>query len=203
MLKRLFDIIISVSVLIIGLPIICVIIISILIFDGMPIFFIHTRSGKNKIPFNFIKFRTMKNDSNKAELDRVTWLGNILRQSSLDELPSFFNVLKGDMSVVGPRPLLQRYLSRYNDQQVRRLEVKPGITGLAQIKGRNLLSWEERFSYDVHYVDHQNIFLDLKIIILTINSVITRKGIMPEKKEIMPEFLGSDSNKFINKATKR
>ena len=124
------------------------------------------------------------------EEDRITMIGKFLRKTSLDELPTFWNTFIGDMSIVGPRPLLERYIERYNDFQIRRLEVKPGITGLAQINGRNLLSWEKKFEYDVFYVDNNNFYLDLKIIILTIVHLFFRKGINTMDEKIMPEFLG-------------
>ena len=131
------------------------------------------------------------NDTIKDE-DRITKLGRFLRRTSLDELPSLFNLLKGDISLVGPRPLLEKYLTRYNSFQARRHEVKPGITGLAQVNGRNLISWEEKFEYDVYYVDNYSFLLDLKILLLTVTKVFKRSGISPEGSEIMPEFLGDN-----------
>ena len=199
MIKRLFDIIFSMTILIICSPLLLLISLLILIFDGKPILFKQIRSGFNRNPFKFYKFRTMKNDSqlNRIKLNdskKITPLGRILRKTSLDELPTFINVLKGDMSLVGPRPLLMEYLDRYSSDQAHRHDVKPGITGLAQIKGRNTLSWEEKFKYDIHYVDNHNIFLDLKILFLTVLFVLRFKGITPEKQEIMPEFMGSEKN---------
>ena len=204
MIKRLFDIIFSMTILIICSPLLLLISLLILIFDGKPILFKQIRSGFNRNPFKFYKFRTMKNDSqlNRIKLNdskKITPLGRILRKTSLDELPTFINVLKGEMSVVGPRPLLERYLTRYDDFQIRRLKVKPGITGLAQIRGRNNLSWDKKFSYDIYYVDNRNVFLDIKIILITIFSVLIRKGISPNNQEIMPEFTGSDINEPFNK----
>ena len=203
-MKRLFDIIFSMIMLIILSPLLFFVAFFILMIDGKPILFKQSRSGLNQHPFKFFKFRTMKNKESKydsilQESDRITHLGRLLRKTSLDELPSFINVLKGEMSVVGPRPLLTRYTPRYDDSQIRRLEVKPGITGLAQTKGRNSLSWEEKFSYDIYYVDNQNVFLDIKIILITFFSVLTRKGIAPNNQEIMPEFTGSDVNESVNK----
>lgn len=167
--------------------------------DGKPVFFTQKRSGLDAIPFNFTKFRTMKIETSITDSERITNLGGFLRKTSLDEFPSLWNVLKGDMSLVGPRPLLMEYLDRYSHEQAYRHNVKPGITGLAQIKGRNSLSWDEKFSYDVYYVDNQNVFLDIKIILITIYLVFTMKGISPNNQEIMPEFTGSDINESFNK----
>ena len=191
MIKRLFDIIISISILLGISPILLIIALIIILNDGRPILFQQIRSGKDKKPFKFYKFRTMNNNLKMQDVHRITSLGRFLRKTSLDELPSFFNVLKGDMSVVGPRPLLERYLSRYDEYQIRRLEVKPGITGLAQINGRNNLSWNERFDFDIRYVDKHNIFLDIRIIFDTIFLVFSGKGITPNNQEIMPEFKGN------------
>jgi len=191
MIKRLFDIIISISILLAISPILLIIALIIILNDGRPILFQQIRSGKDKKPFKFYKFRTMNNNLKMQDVHRITSLGRFLRKTSLDELPSFFNVLKGDMSVVGPRPLLERYLSRYDEYQIRRLEVKPGITGLAQINGRNNLSWNERFDFDIRYVDKHNIFLDIRIIFDTIFLVFSGKGITPNNQEIMPEFKGN------------
>jgi len=129
-----------------------------------------------------------------SDEERITTLGRFMRRSSFDELPSIFNLLKGDVSLVGPRPLLEKYLTRYNTFQARRHEVKPGITGLAQVNGRNLISWEEKFEYDIYYVDNQTLWLDLKILLLTIVKVFKRSGISPEGSEIMPEFMGDKKN---------
>ena len=149
----------------------------------------------------------MTNDTDKNGIilqddNRLTKYGKFLRKTSLDELPSLWNVLQGDMSLVGPRPLLMQYLDRYSSDQAHRHDVKPGITGLAQIKGRNTLSWEEKFKYDIQYVNNHNIFLDLKILFLTVLFVLRFRGITPEKQEIMPEFLGSDLNESSDKTNK-
>ena len=191
MIKRLFDISFSITVLLILSPLFFIIILSILIIDGRPIFFLQKRSGKNKIPFKFIKFRTMNNNYEIKEMHRITPLGNFLRRTSLDELPSFFNVLIGDMSVVGPRPLLEIYLERFSEFQIRRLEIKPGITGLAQVNGRNNLSWDKKFNFDVKYVDNQSFILDIKIILKTVKQVLTAKGVTAGNQIIMPEFKGN------------
>ena len=192
MIKRLFDIVFSSIILIVSTPVLIIISLLILFVDGRPILFLQKRSGKNQIPFTFLKFRTMKNNQNMEELDRITPIGNFLRKTSLDEFPSFFNVLVGHMSVVGPRPLLERYLPRYNKYQIRRLEVKPGITGLAQINGRNNLLWNEKFTFDVEYVDDHSLILDLKIISSTIKQVLVARGVKTENQGIMPEFLSDD-----------
>ena len=194
MVKRLFDIFFAINVLIFLSPIILSIALIIYTFDGKPIIFKQLRVGKDKKIFKFYKFRTMSNEinPNHNELDKITKLGRFLRRSSLDELPTFYNVLKGDISIVGPRPLLEKYIDRYDSFQIRRLEVKPGVTGLAQIKGRNTLSWEKKFDYDIKYVDNNNIFIDIKIILLTILFVFLRRGISPLDNEIMSEFKGKN-----------
>ena len=196
-MKRSFDIIISLIGLIIFTPLLLLISIAILVFDGFPIIFVQPRLGKNKKEFNIIKFRTMKiGDSKSSEEDEIrqTSLGKLLRKTSLDELPVLINVLKGEMSLVGPRPLLIKYSERFNSFQNRRHEVLPGITGLAQIKGRNQISWEEKFNYDVQYIDEHNFLLDIKILFRTVGSVLFFKGTSPEGQDIMSEFMGSKEN---------
>jgi lipopolysaccharide/colanic/teichoic acid biosynthesis glycosyltransferase len=195
MIKRLFDIIFSITALLLLSPVFLVISILIFMTDGKPIYFTQKRSGINKQSFEFYKFRTMTNEKDKngdllPDEKRLSKYGRILRKTSIDEFPSFFNVLKGDMSVVGPRPLLERYLSRYDNNQIRRLEVKPGITGLAQIKGRNNLSWEEKFEFDVNYVDNYKLLIDIKIILLTFLQLFRPHGINTKNETIMPEFMG-------------
>ena len=187
-------------VLIIFSPILVIIGFCIFLIIGIPILFVQERPGyKNKV-FNFIKFRTMTNceDGNGNLLpdkDRLTSFGKLLRKTSLDELPSLWNVLKGDMSLVGPRPFLMEYLPLYSIEQMRRHEVKPGITGWAQINGRNSISWEEKFKLDVWYVENQSIWLDFKIILLTIWKVLKREGISHGSEATMPKFKGSKSIK--------
>jgi len=196
-MKFFFDLIISISGLLILSPILLIVSICILIFNGLPIFFIQQRLGKNKIPFNIVKFRTMKlgvSISSKDDENRQTGIGKFLRKTSLDELPVLINVIKGDMSLVGPRPLLIKYKDRFTDFQDRRHEVLPGITGLAQIKGRNKISWEKKFIYDIKYVDHRSFVLDVKILIKTFSSVLLFKGTSPNNQDIMPEFMGSKEN---------
>jgi len=195
--KRLFDLVLSISLIIILLPILFLISIIVLFIDGWPIIFRQKRLGKNCREFIMIKFRTMNNNlkgNNKLDQDRITKLGKIMRKTSMDELPTLFNVLMGSMSLVGPRPLLISYLKRFNNIQLKRLEVLPGITGLAQIKGRNSLSWEKKFKYDTYYVDSHNMCLDLKILIQTVSLVFRLKGITPDNQEIMPEFMGTEKN---------
>ena len=191
--KRAVDVLFSIIALVISLPIICLISILIYLTMGRPIFFKQVRPGLYGKPFVLYKFRTMldlRDQTGKMLPDerRLTSFGRWLRSTSLDELPVLFNVLKGDMSLVGPRPLLMEYLDRYTPEQARRHEVKPGITGWAQINGRNAISWEEKFDLDVWYVDNWSLFLDLKIVILTIIKVLKREGISPEFSEIMPKF---------------
>ncbi len=182
MLKNFFDILVSFFALIILLPVLLIISILIMKIMGMPVFFTQERPGKNGKIFKIIKFRTMLNDRDSngnmlPDEERLTKFGTWLRNSSLDELPELFNVLKGDMSIVGPRPLLIQYLPLYSDHQARRHEVLPGITGWAQINGRNSITWDEKFNLDVWYVDNHNVFMDIKIILKTILKVINKSGI--------------------------
>jgi lipopolysaccharide/colanic/teichoic acid biosynthesis glycosyltransferase len=196
-MKRPFDIIISLIALTIFTPLLFLISIAILVFDGFPVIFVQPRLGKDKEQFNIVKFRTMNvGESKSSENDerRQTLLGKFLRKSSLDELPVLINVLKGEMSLVGPRPLLIKYSKRFNSFQNRRHEVLPGITGLAQIKGRNQISWEEKFIYDVQYIDEHNFLLDIKILFKTMNPILFFKGTSPKGQDIMSEFMGSKEN---------
>jgi lipopolysaccharide/colanic/teichoic acid biosynthesis glycosyltransferase len=163
---------------------------------GKGVFFRQERPGINGKPFKIYKFRTMTNGCDASgrllpDSERLTRLGRFLRSTSLDELPELFNVLKGEMSIVGPRPLLMRYLDRYTPEQMRRHEVKPGITGWAQINGRNAITWEDKFRLDVWYVDHQSLWLDLRIIALTVLKVLKREGISQPGQATMEEFMGS------------
>ena len=194
-MKRFFDILISLFVLIVFLPVLLILSAMVLCKLGSPVFFSQTRPGLNGKPFEMIKFRTMLDavdkDGNPLPDDqRMTPFGTMLRSASLDELPELWNVLRGDMSLVGPRPLLMEYLPLYNDQQRRRHEVRPGITGWAQVNGRNSLSWDERFKLDVWYVDHQSFWLDLKILFLTVKKVLVRDGISAEGEVTMSKFTG-------------
>jgi len=163
---------------------------------GSPVIFCQERPGKDEKIFKMYKFRSMTDarDENGELLPddvRLTKFGGLLRATSLDELPELWNIFKGDMSIVGPRPLLARYLPRYNDTQRRRHEVRPGLTGMAQVNGRNAISWEEKFSYDVDYVDNITFAEDLKIIFLTVKKVFAREGISSESAATMEEFMGT------------
>jgi lipopolysaccharide/colanic/teichoic acid biosynthesis glycosyltransferase len=194
--KRLVDIVGSVFGLIILSPILIIVSIWIRQTMGTPVFFFQQRPGLHAQPFRMIKFRTMTNncDENSNLLHdekRITKFGNFLRRTSIDELPELINVLRGEMSLVGPRPLLMQYIPLYSPEQARRHNVKPGITGLAQIKGRNAISWEEKFEYDICYVDKQSIWLDIKIMFLTIFVVVCQNGINAKPDQTMPLFTGT------------
>lgn len=196
MIKRIFDIVASLLGLIILSPILLLIAVLVRIKLGSPVFFRQGRAGMNGKEFRMIKFRSMTDerdaDGNLLPDDqRLPRFGQLLRSSSADELPELINVLKGDMSLVGPRPLLTRYLDRYTPEQNRRHEVRPGITGWAQVNGRNSLPWSERFALDVWYVDHHNLLLDLKILGKTVGKVLRRSGISEEGHATTSEFTGS------------
>lgn len=193
--KRLVDIVGALSVLIMLCPLLLAIAASIRARLGQPILFRQQRPGLHGKPFMLLKFRTMTNTTDGEgnllpDDERLTPLGRSLRRSSLDELPTFINVLRGEMSLVGPRPLLMQYLDRYTPEQMRRHSVKPGITGWAQVNGRNAISWEEKFTLDVWYVDHQSLWLDLRILLLTVWKVMAREGISQADHATMPEFMG-------------
>jgi len=183
-LKRFFDIVFSFLGLLLLFPLLFLTGIWVWIQLGPPVLFTQVRPGKNGRPFRLCKFRSMKTGE-ESDLERMTPFGRWLRRSSLDELPELWNILKGDMSFVGPRPLLMAYLERYTPEQARRHEVRPGLSGLAQIQGRNLLSWEEKFARDVWYVDHGSFLLDLQILLLT----LFRAG--GEGSDPIEPFLGS------------
>ena len=198
-LKRVFDILIAFIALIILSPILLIISFFILIRMGTPIIFTQRRPGKDGKIFNIIKFRTMLNDKDAngnylPDEQRLTQLGIWLRNSSLDELPELINVLKGEMSIVGPRPLLIEYLPLYSDHQARRHDVLPGITGWAQINGRNALTWDEKFNFDVWYVDNHNILLDIKIILRTVSKVLDKSGIDDDIGVGQEKFKGNKSS---------
>lgn len=182
-IKRLLDIVLSIIAIILLSPIYIVVSILVLIFMGWPILFKQPRPGKNEKIFNMYKFRTMTNKKNKEGVllpdeERINKFGKFLRTTSLDELPELFCILTGKMSIVGPRPLVVSYLPYYNDREKHRHDVKPGLTGLAQINGRNTLQWEERFEYDIEYVNNISFKMDLKIIIYTIKKVFKREDIV-------------------------
>ena len=197
MIKRLLEVIIAATSLIILLPFMLLLAVLVLLSIGRPVLFRRERPGRHGAAFNMIKFRTMDNlrDANNSLLpdeQRLHRFGRFLRASSLDELPELWNVLKGDMSLVGPRPLLMEYLPLYSDIQTRRHEVRPGITGWAQVNGRNALSWEEKFTLDVWYVDNQSLWLDLKILCLTIMTLLRPRGINQPGHATMERFQGTD-----------
>jgi len=198
-MKRFSDVCFSFVLLLILSPLLILLSIITLILLGYPVLFRQLRPGLNGKPFHFYKFRTMTNDrdSNGRLLPdelRMTRFGKFLRKTSLDELPSFYNVLRGDMSLVGPRPLLMEYLPLYNEDQSRRHHVRPGITGLAQVSGRNAVEWEKRFELDVWYVDHRSFLLDIKILCKTFLIVFQRKGIQAEGYVTMPKFKGNQKS---------
>jgi len=197
-MKSFLDFILSLFGLLFLLPIIVLIILLVRLKIGSPIFFKQARPGLNRKIFNMYKFRTMTNECDKdgnllIDEVRLTKFGKFLRSTSLDELPGLWNVLKGDMSLVGPRPLLVEYLPLYSEKQSRRHEVRPGITGWAQVNGRNAISWDEKFDLDVWYVDNQSFWLDIKILWLTVQKVISRDGVSPEGVDIMPRFDKSEN----------
>ena len=196
-MKRLFDIAISAVALLLLSPILLVVATMVRAKLGTPVLFRQARPGLHGRPFTLAKFRTMRDalDHNGRALpdeQRLTSFGRTLRSTSLDELPELWNVLKGDMSLVGPRPLLMQYLERYSPDQARRHDVRPGLTGWAQVKGRNALSWPEKLALDVWYVDNRSFMLDLKIIAMTVKQLFVREGIAHEGSETMPEFMGND-----------
>jgi len=196
MIKRLFDVFCSLLGLVMLLPIVLVVTLLIIWKFGAPVFFRQTRPGLNGKPFEMVKFRTMLDESDSTgnplpDSERMTPFGQFLRSASLDELPGLWNVLKGDMSLVGPRPLLMEYLSLYSTEQYRRHQVRPGVTGWAQVNGRNAISWEEKFKLDVWYVDNRSFWLDLKILSLTVKKVLVRDGISGEGEATMSKFTGS------------
>lgn len=203
-LKRLLDFLVAALALVLLIPLIAFVAIAIQLTMHERAFFTQVRLGLHAKPFTLIKFRTMRNAVDERgqllpDAERITRLGNLLRALSVDELPQFWNVLCGKMSLVGPRPLLAQYLHRYSKEQARRHEVKPGITGWAQANGRNALTWEDKFALDVWYVDHRSFWVDLKILWLTAQKVICREGIQQYGHATMPEFLGSQSSELESK----
>lgn len=194
--KRMLDFTLSLGAIIVLSPLLLVLtIVGAVAMGGNP-FFTQDRPGKNEKIFKLVKFRTMNNKKDKhgnllPDVKRLTVYGNLLRNTSLDELPELFNIVKGDMSIIGPRPLLVKYLPRYNKEQHRRHEVRPGLTGLAQVNGRNALSWEEKFEFDVKYVDNITFSGDFSIIIETAKIVLHRSGISSGTSVTMEEFMGT------------
>lgn len=195
MIKRLIDIVAAMVLGLLALPLLAVIFLLVRIKLGPPAIFAQTRPGLGGQPFKMLKFRTMTNETNKlgellSDAERLTPFGKFLRSTSLDELPELWNVLKGDMSLVGPRPLLMEYLPLYSAEQARRHHVRPGITGWAQINGRNAISWNDKFRLDVWYVDHQSFWLDISILWKTVLKVIQRDGVSAQGEATMSKFTG-------------
>ena len=197
MLKRFVDIFVSITGMLIMCPVFLVLVILIRRRVGVPVLFRQIRPGKDANPFEMLKFRSMRDATDAtgqplSDSDRLTPFGKKLRATSLDELPGLWNVLKGEMSLVGPRPLLIEYVQLYSLEQARRMEVRPGITGWAQVNGRNAISWEEKFVLDVWYVDNRSFWLDLRIIWMTIRKVVVREGISANGEATMSKFTGSE-----------
>ena len=197
--KRIFDFLATTLSLILISPVLVLLALLVWLYHGRPIIFRQLRPGYRTKPFWLFKFRTMTNARDSQgnllpDKERLTRLGSSLRNFSLDELPELFNVLRGEMSWVGPRPLLMQYLERYTPEQARRHDVLPGITGWAQINGRNVITWEEKFNYDVWYVDHWSFWLDIKILLLTFWKVLKREGISQPGHATAEEFMGSQGN---------
>lgn len=197
LIKRMFDLVLSGLALLILSPVYLILAILVRAKLGSPVLFAQERPGKHGKVFRMYKFRSMtdardRNGELLPDEDRLTHFGALLRATSLDELPELWNIFKGDMSIVGPRPLLVRYLPRYNERQRRRHEVRPGLTGWAQVNGRNAISWEQKFEYDVEYVEKESLLLDLKIIFMTIGRVLHRSGINQDGSATMEEFMGNE-----------
>ncbi len=193
--KRLLDLVFALPALVLVSPLLALLTVSVWCTFGPPVLFRHRRAGLHGRPFTLLKFRTMTDARDPAgvllpDAERLTPFGRLLRSTSLDELPQLLNVLKGEMSLVGPRPLLVEYLDRYTPEQMRRHEVKPGITGWAQVNGRNALTWEEKFALDVWYTEHHSLWVDLKIALLTVWKILTREGINHPGQATMEEYRG-------------
>lgn len=196
MAKRLSDLVLVLGTAPLWIPLLAVVAVLVRWKLGSPVLFRQKRPGRGGAIFEMVKFRTMRDDRDESgrlrpDEERLTAFGRWLRATSLDELPELWNVIRGEMSLVGPRPLLIEYLPRYTPRQARRHEVRPGITGLAQIKGRNALSWEEKFEWDVAYVERQSLWLDVQILLLTVRKVLIRDGISAPGAATMPKFTGS------------
>lgn len=196
-LKRVFDMFLSTVGIVLLFPFLMVMAVLVKVKLGSPVFFIQERVGKDNKLFKMIKFRSMLDDYDEtgkllSDNERLTDFGRILRATSIDELPELINVLKGDMSIVGPRPLLKQYLPLYSRKQLRRHEVRPGITGWAQINGRNAISWREKFKHDVWYIDNWSLWLDIKIIFMTVRKVFVREGVNQDDKVTMEYFNGKN-----------
>ena len=197
--KRVIDMLLSAIALLVLLPIFFILAVLVRVKLGSPVFFSQERPGRDEKVFRMYKFRSMTDRRDEhGELlpdeERLTHFGAMLRATSLDELPELWNIFKGDMSIVGPRPLLVKYLLRYNERQRRRHQVRPGLTGWAQVNGRNAISWEQKFEYDVEYVERESFWFDMKILLMTVGKVLHRSGINQEGSATMEEFLGSETN---------
>lgn len=199
-MKRFFDIAVAVLLLVVLSPLLAILALLVRWKLGSPVLFRQVRPGKDAHPFEMLKFRTMT-DARRVDgaplpdADRLTAFGRFLRSTSLDELPELWNVLKGEMSLVGPRPLLMEYLPLYSPEEARRHEVRPGVTGWAQVNGRNALSWDEKFAFDVWYVDNQSFCLDIQILARTVAGVLMRSGISAQGEATMPRFSGTHGKK--------
>jgi len=196
-MKRFMDLAVALLALVLLLPLLAAVAVLIRVKLGTPVFFQQTRPGQHGRSFRMLKFRTMRDAYDEEgkllpDQERLTLFGRFLRSTSLDELPELWNVLKGEMSLVGPRPLLMEYLPLYAPEQARRHEVRPGITGWAQVNGRNAITWDEKFKLDVWYVDHASLWLDIKILYLTLKKVFSREGINASNDITMPKFSGSN-----------
>ena len=199
-MKRIFDIVVTVASAPLWLPLAVVVALMVRVKLGAPVLFRQTRPGRGGEPFQMVKFRSMTDERDQhgnllPDADRLPPFGKLLRRTSLDELPGLYSVLKGDMSLVGPRPLLVQYLDRYTPRQARRHEVRPGMTGWAQVNGRNAASWDDRFEMDVWYVDNRSFGLDLRILALTVAKVFTGDGVTAEGEATVTEFMGSEPTK--------
>lgn len=194
--KRIIDVAVSLPLIVALAPVLLIVALAVLICQGRPVLFQQWRAGRKAIPFRLLKYRTMRESTDTSgrllpDVERLTPVGRILRKFSIDELPQLWNVLLGHMSLIGPRPLLMQYVSRYTPEQARRHEVRPGITGWAQVNGRNALTWEEKFRLDVWYVDHVSLALDVKILAMTFWRVLTGAGVSAKGEATMPEFMGT------------
>lgn len=201
--KRAFDVAASAAGLVVLSPLLLVLALLVRRRIGSPVLFRQARTGLNGEPFEILKFRTMTNETDEQgqllpDEQRLPPFGSFLRSSSLDELPELLNVIRGDMSLVGPRPLVARYLERYTPEQARRTVARPGITGLAQVRGRNVLAWEDKFALDVEYVDKWTFVLDLQILLQTVKAVLKRDGISSDGHATAPEFMGTEGGRKVD-----
>lgn len=197
LVKRVIDLFLSVTAFLVLLPLFIIVVVILFLANSGSVFFRQIRPGKDEKPFSVIKFKTMNNRKDKngqllPDADRLTSIGRFIRKTSLDKIPQLLNVIKGDMSLVGPRPLLVEYLPLYNEQQKRRHEVRPGITSWAQVNGRNAISWQKKFELDVWYVDNMSFWLDMKILFLTVKKVFVSEGVSQEGRATVDYFKGNE-----------